>query len=74
MTDPKSVTSPGPTIVPGNPPVAQHLRAAEAAGLVAGVEPDVGQLLVVRELQARFRVLDVLVGAREIGAVRSARW
>ena len=52
---------------------AQHLRAAEAAGLVAGVEPHVGQPLIAGELDAGLRVLDVLARAQQVGALAPAR-
>src|SRR6185436_15794896 len=48
--------------------VAQDLRAAEAAGRVAQVETHVRQLLVVGELHAELRVVDVLLGPGEIRA------
>src|SRR5262245_44816352 len=51
---------------------AQHLRAAEAVGLVARVEPDVWQLLTVRVLHAHLRVVDLLARARQVGALAQA--
>ena len=52
---------------------AQHLRAAEAARLIAGVQPHVGQPLIAGVLHARLRVLDVLARAQQIGALARAR-
>ena len=48
---------------------AEHLRTAEPAGQVAGVQSNVGQPLIARELHAHLRVVDVLARSPEIGPV-----
>ena len=53
----------------GDPGGAEHLGAAESARGIAGVEPNVRQLLSTGEPEGKVGILDVLARPREVGAV-----